>query len=206
MSSATPQYADIGGIQVQLNYQHRLDAVNRQTHPDPFLLTDELKKYISRDEESKDNQSSSISFSSSASSFKHHIIYGPTTQFSLTFHHGQRLTSAYHTQPYEEWYYVLEGCVELNLIDAGEFKSMTLKKGDCYLVTANIPKAVQQTKDTQLLCMSLQRHYHSQSSHHMEEPLQEQDEYAWFCHKCAHPVFQYKFKTNEQGQSRLNYA
>jgi mannose-6-phosphate isomerase-like protein (cupin superfamily) len=207
-SLATAEYADIGGIQVQLNYQHRLDAVNRSTHPDPFLLADELKRLTTNQTEIKENEpaSTSLSFSSSAISFKHHTIYGPSSQFSLTFHHGPRLTSAYHTQPYEEWYYVIDGSILLYLIDAGEFKSMTLNKGDCYLVGANIPKSVQQTAHTQLLIMSLQRHYHEQSSQSIEHALQDQDEYVWFCHQCAQPLFSYKFKTNDQGQWTANSA
>lgn len=52
---------------------------------------------------------------------------------------GPNARSDYHCQPTEEFFYQIQGDIELKVIIDGTFKSIPLKEGEMFMLPANVP-------------------------------------------------------------------
>lgn len=85
---------------------------------------------------------------------------------------GPNSRKDYHLDPGEEFFYQLEGDMVLKIVDDGEFKDITIREGEIFLLPPNVPHSPQRLAGTVGLVI--------------ERPRgdDEQDGLRWYCDSC----------------------
>lgn len=85
---------------------------------------------------------------------------------------GPNQRADYHVNPTEEWFYQLQGDMLLRVICQGEFKDVSIKEGEMFLLPANVPHNPCRFAGTVGLVLERNR------------PAGKDDELHWYCEKC----------------------
>ena len=105
------------------------------------------------------------------------VVY-KDTEFIIMVVGGPNTRKDYHVDVAEEFFYQLEGDMILKICESGEFKDLSIREGDIFLLPPNIPHSPQRFKDTIGLVIERQR-----------KPG-ELDGFQWFCDSCGTMVYE----------------
>jgi len=96
---------------------------------------------------------------------------------------GPNARNDYHVQPTEEFFYQVEGDMNLRIIhpDTGRPHDLPIREGEIYLLPANVPHSPQRPAGTVGLVVEQRR------------PDGPQDELRWYCAGCHAIVHQARF-------------
>lgn len=96
---------------------------------------------------------------------------------------GPNARNDYHVQPTEEFFYQVEGDMNLRIIhpETGEPHDMPIREGEIYLLPAGVPHSPQRPAGTVGLVVEQKR------------PEGPSDELRWYCAQCHAIVHQAKF-------------
>ena len=86
---------------------------------------------------------------------------------------GPNARKDYHIDPSEEFFYQIEGDATLKLVVDGEFKDVTIREGEIFLLPAYVPHSPQRTANTVGLVIEHKR------------PEGENDGLRWYCESCG---------------------
>jgi len=187
----------VSGITLYNNYEHHLESIPPQSHPEPLPLREWVATHAK-----------------AAGSTQY--LYEKDAQFKLQVRRGPLSSPAFHVQSGEEWVYVMEGTATLRVIDGREVRAHALPEGQCYLIPGGTPKSLQVAADACVLVLTRERktaaaypHYNKQHTvahltHHnnnAEEPLDEADRLLWLCGKCGAVAHEKEFHCTEYCQS-----
>lgn len=104
-------------------------------------------------------------------------------EFKVMLVAGPNQRSDYHVDPGEEWFYQLEGDMELKVMDRGEFYSVPISEGDTFCLPPNIPHSPQRADKSIGIVVERERHQG------------ELDALQWYCQneQCHAVLFRKQF-------------
>jgi 3-hydroxyanthranilate 3,4-dioxygenase len=94
---------------------------------------------------------------------------------------GPNARKDYHYNETEEFYYQVEGNINLRIMEEGKPVDIPINEGDIFLLPPKVPHSPQRPANTVGLVMELYR-----------KP-EEQDGFMWFCEKCNHKLYEEYF-------------
>ena len=109
----------------------------------------------------------------------------PDREFIVMVVGGPNKRSDYHINEGEEFFYQLEGSMNLNIIDGGEFKNISIEEGEIFLLPPKVPHSPQREKNSIGLVIERKRASH------------EQDGLQWYCQKCKYKLYEEFFHLND---------
>ncbi|MEC9397590.1 MAG: 3-hydroxyanthranilate 3,4-dioxygenase [Myxococcota bacterium] len=86
---------------------------------------------------------------------------------------GPNARKDYHIDPSEEFFYQIEGDITLKIVEDGEFKDVTIREGEIFLLPSYIPHSPQRPADTIGLVIEHKR------------PEGADDGLRWYCEGCG---------------------
>lgn len=98
---------------------------------------------------------------------------------------GPNSRKDYHFNESEEFFYQLEGDIQVKLQLDGKAETFEIKEGDIFLLPPRIPHNPIRFKNTIGLVMERRRRE------------SEMDGLMWFCDKCNHPLYEEKFELKD---------
>ena len=108
------------------------------------------------------------------------VVY-KDTEFIVMVVGGPNARKDYHYNEGEEFFYQLEGNMQLPIIENGEKKVVTINEGEIFLLPPGIPHSPQRGPDTIGLVIERQRKPH------------ELDACMWFCENCNNQLHRAEF-------------
>jgi len=84
----------------------------------------------------------------------------------------------YHVNEGEEFFYQLEGNINLKIKDGTSFRDIPIKQGDIFLLPPNVPHSPQRPADSIGLVIERKR------------ADSEKDGFQWYCDKCQHLLYE----------------
>ena len=113
------------------------------------------------------------------------VVY-EDTEFIIMVVGGPNTRTDYHVDPAEEFFYQLEGDMELPIVDKDEqgadvFKTVRIKEGEIFLLPAWVPHSPQRFENTVGLVIERKRR------------ADEIDALQWYCERCKAIVFKKEF-------------
>ena len=99
-------------------------------------------------------------------------------EFMITIVGGPNVRSDYHVNQGEEFFYQLEGEVNLKMLEKGEFIDFPIKAGEMFLLPAKIPHSPRRPANSVGLVIERKRLPH------------ELDGFIWFCDGCQHKLYE----------------
>ena len=99
------------------------------------------------------------------------VIYNDT-EFIIMVVGGPNIRKDYHVNKGEEFFYQIEGDMILRVREKGQPKDISIKEGEIFLLSPNIPHSPQRFKNTVGLVIERKRH------------IDELDGFQWYCDKC----------------------
>lgn len=112
------------------------------------------------------------------------VVY-KDTEFIVMVVGGPNSRKDYHFNESEEFFYQLEGDIQVKLQIDGKAETFDIKEGEIFLLPPRIPHNPVRFKNTVGLVMERRRREG------------EQDGLMWFCDKCNHPLYEEKFELND---------
>ncbi|CAG8697942.1 2712_t:CDS:2 [Acaulospora morrowiae] len=100
---------------------------------------------------------------------------------------GPNARTDYHVNQTEEWFYQYKGDMILKVVDNGEFKDITLKEGDMFLLPGNTPHNPVRFANTIGIVMERNRR------------PEEIDRLRWYCENCKGIVYEESFYCYDLG-------
>jgi len=94
------------------------------------------------------------------------------SEFMVTVVGGPNTRTDYHVNEGEEFFYQLEGEIDLMMIEDGKFIHFPIREGEIFLLPPNVPHSPRRPAGTLGLVIERQRRPH------------ERDGFMWFCEKC----------------------
>ncbi|TXD35815.1 3-hydroxyanthranilate 3,4-dioxygenase [Lujinxingia vulgaris] len=102
---------------------------------------------------------------------------------------GPNQRKDYHIDPSEEFFYQIEGDLTLKLVVDGEFKDVTVREGEIFLLPSMVPHSPQRGANTVGLVIEHKR------------PEGENDGLRWYCESCGEVLHeQFFYLTDIVGQ------
>tara|TARA_B100000131_G_C18024189_1_gene575771 strand:+ start:295 stop:801 length:507 start_codon:yes stop_codon:yes gene_type:complete len=99
------------------------------------------------------------------------VIYNDT-EFIIMVVGGPNIRKDYHVNKGEEFFYQIEGDMILRVREKGQPKDISIKEGEIFLLSPNIPHSPQRFKNTVGLVIERKRH------------IDELDGFQWYCDEC----------------------
>jgi len=93
-------------------------------------------------------------------------------EFMVTVIGGPNTRTDYHVNEGEEFFYQLEGTMNLKMIENGKFIDFPIQEGEIFLLPPNVPHSPRRPAGTLGLVIERQRREH------------ELDGFLWFCENC----------------------
>lgn len=93
----------------------------------------------------------------------------------------------YHIDPGEEFFYQIEGAMELRIIENGARKTIRIQEGEIFLLPANIPHSPQRFENT--VGMVIERIRRQGELDHLR----------WYCEACDHVLYDESFQLTDLG-------
>ncbi len=122
------------------------------------------------------------------------VVY-ENTEFIVMVVGGPNARKDYHFNESEEFFYQLEGDIEVGIQEDGKAVNVPIKEGDIFLLPPRVPHNPKRGANTIGLVMERKRQDN------------EQDGLMWFCEKCNNKLFEKKFKlTNIMTQFQETFA
>ncbi len=94
---------------------------------------------------------------------------------------GPNIRTDFHVNRTDEFFYQLEGEMNLRIIHQGQFKDIPIKKGEIYMLPGGIPHSPQRFENSIGLVVEKTR------THDDIDKLQ------WYCKNCCHPLYEESF-------------
>jgi 3-hydroxyanthranilate 3,4-dioxygenase len=94
---------------------------------------------------------------------------------------GPNSRKDYHFNKTPEFFYQVEGDINLRIIDKGVQRDIPIKEGEIFLLPAGVPHSPQRGANTVGLVIETKR------------PKQMKDGMLWFCESCGHKLYEEKF-------------
>ena len=76
------------------------------------------------------------------------MISGVGAQWKVMIVGGPNERTDYHIDDGEEWFLMIEGDMNLKVVDGGQFKDVIIKQGESFLLPANVPHSPQRKENT----------------------------------------------------------
>jgi 3-hydroxyanthranilate 3,4-dioxygenase len=86
----------------------------------------------------------------------------------------------FHVDPYEEFFYQLEGDILLKTIEKGKITDVIIKEGEIYLLPKNVPHSPRRPANTLGIVIERKR------------KATDQDVFQWYCEKCGNKLHEEK--------------
>ena len=102
------------------------------------------------------------------------VVYKPNQDFIVMVVGGPNARKDYHFNETEEFFYQLEGDVQVKIMEDGKPRVIDIREGDIFLLPARTPHSPQRGPNTVGLVMEVQR----------REGMK--DRFQWYCEKCNH--------------------
>ena len=99
------------------------------------------------------------------------VIYNDT-EFIIMVVGGPNIRKDYHVNKGEEFFYQIEGDMILRVREKGQPKEISIKEGEIFLLSPNIPHSPQRFENTVGLVIERKRH------------INELDGFQWYCDEC----------------------
>ena len=99
-------------------------------------------------------------------------------EFMITIVGGPNVRSDYHVNQGEEFFYQLEGEMNLKMLEQGKFIDFPIKAGEIFLLPAKIPHSPRRPVNSVGLVIERKR------------LPQELDGFIWFCEGCHHKLYE----------------
>ncbi|HMT30804.1 MAG TPA: 3-hydroxyanthranilate 3,4-dioxygenase [Bacteroidia bacterium] len=109
------------------------------------------------------------------------VVYTPNQDFIVMVVGGPNSRKDYHYNETEEFFYQLEGDVQVKIMEDGKPRVIDIREGDIFLLPPNTPHSPQRGPNTIGLVMEVQRRSG------MRDRLQ------WYCEKCNHMLHEDTF-------------
>lgn len=93
---------------------------------------------------------------------------------------GPNSRTDFHTNPRNEFFYQIEGTMNLRVIENGEFKDIPIGPGELFMLPPNVPHAPMRGPQTVGMVIEVNR------------TPEEEDLLQWFCDKCQNLLYQEK--------------
>ena len=91
---------------------------------------------------------------------------------------GPNSRTDFHIDESEEFFYQLEGDINLRIIEDGKPRDLPIREGDIFLLPPKVPHSPQRPAGTVGLVIERRRQPH------------EQDGFAWFCPRCDSKLYE----------------
>lgn len=98
--------------------------------------------------------------------------------FMVTIVGGPNSRTDYHINQGEEFFYQLEGEMNLKMVERGKFIDFPIKAGEIFLLPPRVPHSPQRPANSVGLVIE-----------HMRRPG-EKDGFVWFCESCHHKLYE----------------
>jgi len=98
--------------------------------------------------------------------------------FMVTIVGGPNKRSDYHINPTEEFFYQIEGEMNLRMLEQGKFIDFPIKAGEIFLLPARVPHSPQRPAHSVGMVIEKKR------------GLGEKDGFVWFCEGCRHKLYE----------------
>ena len=122
------------------------------------------------------------------------VVY-EDTEFIVMVVGGPNARKDYHYNESEEFFYQLEGNIQVQVQEEGKAVTVDIKEGEIFLLPPRVPHNPMRGANTIGLVMERKRRDN------------EQDGLMWFCEKCNEPLYDKKFKlTNIMTQFQETFA
>jgi 3-hydroxyanthranilate 3,4-dioxygenase len=99
-------------------------------------------------------------------------------EFMITLVGGPNSRTDYHINQGEEFFYQLEGEMNLKMVEQGKFIDFPIKAGEIFLLPPRVPHSPQRPADSVGLVIERQRLPH------------EKDGFVWFCQTCFQKLYE----------------
>ncbi len=106
------------------------------------------------------------------------VVYTPNQDFIVMVVGGPNSRKDYHFNETEEFYYQLEGDIQVKVMEDGKPRTIDIHEGDIFLLPPNTPHSPQRGPNTIGLVMEVQRR------EGMKDRLQ------WYCENCNNQLFE----------------
>lgn len=100
------------------------------------------------------------------------VVYKPNQDFIVMVVGGPNSRKDYHFNETEEFFFQLEGDVQVKIIEDGKPRVIDIREGDIFLLPPRTPHSPQRGPNTVGLVMEVQR----------REGMK--DRFQWYCEKC----------------------
>ena len=100
------------------------------------------------------------------------VVYTPNQDFIVMVVGGPNSRKDYHYNETEEFFYQLEGDINVKIIEDGKPADIHIKEGEIFLLPARVPHSPQRNANTIGLVMEVQRRPGMKDGFH------------WYCEKC----------------------
>ena len=111
------------------------------------------------------------------------IVY-EDTEFMIMVVGGPNARKDYHFNEGEEFFYQLEGDINVRIQEDGKAVDVPIKEGEIFLLPPNIPHSPMRSEGSVGLVIERKRENH------------ERDGLLWFCDECNHKLFEKYFVLN----------
>lgn len=105
------------------------------------------------------------------------VVY-KDTDFIIMVVGGPNTRTDFHIDPYEEFFYQLEGDMNLRIEENGKLRDMPIKEGEILLLPGNVPHSPQRFANTVGLVVERSR------------PEGVDDGFRWYCGDCEKPLYE----------------
>jgi len=101
---------------------------------------------------------------------------------------GPNQRKDFHVEDGEEFFFQIEGDINLRIIEDGQVKDIPIREGEVFLLPAGIPHSPQRPANTVGLVIERRRRE------------SEEDHLRWFCEKCGALVYDASFQLVDLGK------
>lgn len=110
-------------------------------------------------------------------------IYVESEDFIVMIVGGPNARKDFHYNESEEFFYQLEGSIQIDIQEDGQRKSMTLNAGDIYLLAAKTPHSPSRTEGSVGLVVE-----------RIRQGAGQRDGLLWYCDNCNHLLHEVYFE------------
>ena len=111
------------------------------------------------------------------------------SDFIVTVVGGPNHRTDYHDDPFEEFFYQIEGDITLRIMDDGRVRDIPIREGEIFLLPAGIPHSPQRPANT--VGMVIER----------KRQAEERDHLRWYCERCGEMRRRLRALIREQTES-----
>ncbi len=94
------------------------------------------------------------------------------SEFIVMLVGGRNQRMDYHVNVGEEFFYQIEGDMELKIVEQGQFKNVSIRQGEIFLLPGSVPHSPQRLENTVGMVIEKKR-----------QPC-ERDGFQWYCQNC----------------------